>query len=169
MENVGTVYLLCGLPGSGKTTWAKMKRDASPDSTIVINRDALRSMVTGGKYVFNGVIEPVIRGMTENILGGILYDSMEFDIVVDETNITKKKRAEWMDVVPAHVDVVCVWFTEAERNLDHRMTEPRGYPREKWAGVIASMKEAFETPAKEEGFIEIEKVDVVHGIESRKA
>lgn len=55
-------------------------------------------------------------------------------------------------------EIICVWFTENERNLENRMREARGYSEAKWAEVIASMKFNFEEPSEEEGFSKIIKI-----------
>ena len=43
--NMQNVYILMGLPGAGKTTWAE-KKTKENDNTIIISRDDIRYMLS---------------------------------------------------------------------------------------------------------------------------
>ena len=45
-----TVTLTKGLPGSGKSTWAKQIIDENPSFFKRINKDDLRAMLDNGKF-----------------------------------------------------------------------------------------------------------------------
>jgi predicted kinase len=55
------LYILIGLPGSGKTTWAKNK--AKDDlRTVIISRDGFRSMIKGeGEYIFDNIYITLLK------------------------------------------------------------------------------------------------------------
>ena len=82
------VYLLCGIPGSGKSTWAQQQIKINPYSTW-ISRDIIRfSIVDENEDYFskeNEVFNEFIRHINEAI---ILYDN----IYIDATHINAKSR-----------------------------------------------------------------------------
>ncbi len=154
------VYLLIGLPGSGKSTWAKDK--AKDQKTVIVNRDSFCFMIKGGKYIFDEKYESFIKCLAHDAIK--IAISHGFDIIIDETNLTKEKRTELIENLPDRqdVDVVGVWFTENTKNLEYRMKDPRGYSEQKWCKVIESMKMSFEPPSESEfhGMIKLEKLNV---------
>jgi len=113
------------------------------------------------EYIFDPVYEPLVAEITKTAF----YDSLMagFDVILDETHITRKKRRRCFDLLmdhplPMFPQIICVWFTEDEKNLEYIMREARGYSDLKWAEVITSMKLSFEAPSIKEGFSEIKKI-----------
>lgn len=159
-----TVFILCGLIGSGKSTHAKRILSEHPD-TLIVNRDALREMAYGG-YSFIPHFEPLIKRFAFSMVSSCI--SRGISVVVDETNLTVKKRQEIIDECTSTpfygpLRIVCVWCREGVRNLEFRMREPRGCTREKWEEVLDSMRKSFEPPTMEEGFDEIIEVTIPEG------
>ena len=138
------VYILCGLPGSGKSTWAMKQKG------IIINRDSLRTMIHG-KYKYDADLEPLIKDMAKELLCVAL--NAGHNVIIDETNLTKAKRKFWTNIINNSAATYCVWFTETYNNLENRMTDSRGISREKWSEVIEVMKKSFEKPDIYEGFV----------------
>ncbi len=138
-----TVSMLIGLPGSGKSTWAKKK--TKEPKTVRINRDSLYTMLAGEyRYdlTLSEMVESIILSTVRNAL------ALGFNLIIDETHITKKRRAHTHDMVTAFghdVKIVYVHFTETERNLEYRMRNDRGQDRDKWQSVINGMKADFES------------------------
>lgn len=150
------VFILCGFPGSGKSTWAR-KTVEDGDRVAVVNRDSLRTML-GSKYLFNPELELVVKDIAFWSVRTLL--THEYDVIIDETNLLKSKRAAWINIPDrTFTDISILWFTESEKNLDYRMTDPRGYAREKWDEVIAKMKDSFEPPDESEG-VPIERIEI---------
>jgi len=149
------IYILCGLIGSGKSTWAKEK--AKDENTIIINRDALRFMIKGGKYTYHKNYESMIKDMASQCLNAAIYHG--FDIIIDETNLTKDKRKYWVNLIDKLIaetlgtkkyTKIVVHFTESEYNLKYRMQDPKGLFEQEWALVLNGMKETYETPSADE-------------------
>ena len=156
-----TIYVMCGLIGSGKSTWAKVIL-MTQDDTISISRDGFRNMIKGdGTYHYNGLTEPLIKALRST--GMQLGADFGFNVIVDETHLTKKMRAAVIQEIKTWmtpVRIVCVYCTESIRNVDFRMTHSRGRSREEWQKVYDDMKAVFEPPTEDEGFDEI----VIHRI-----
>ena len=145
------VFILCGLPGSGKSTWAKtMVKNNS--NIAVVNKDAIRFMLGGGNYVFNDSLEMAVKYIAIHCLVQMIV--FGYNVIIDETNLTRAKRKSWINhIINTEIDcnIDIVWFRETEKNLDNRMQDPRGYSREKWEEVISNMKKIFEPPDDREG------------------
>jgi len=82
----GHLILTIGLPGSGKSTWARQQPDA-----VVIERDAIREELTGDMR--NHTQEPrVTRVANERVFAAL--DAGKTVIVAD-TNLRSKYRKAW--------------------------------------------------------------------------
>jgi len=85
----GHLILTIGLPGSGKSTWARQQADA-----VVIERDALREELTGDMR--NHTQEPrVTREANRRV-----FDALEAGktVIVADTNLRAKYRKAWQQV-----------------------------------------------------------------------
>ncbi len=152
-----TVYILIGLPGSGKSYWAKRKVVNVP-RTVIINRDALYTMLAG-EYRYNETLSEMVQALFVLMIREGL--SLGFDLIIDETHTTKERRQCTYNLVTKFgygLKIVYVHFTETERNLEYRMRDSRGQERGKWQSVIEDMKRHFE-PFDGEDYDELIKVD----------
>lgn len=144
------VYMLIGLPGSGKSTWAKKK--AKEGKTVIVNQDAIRTMLKA-EYFYDKEYEPLVHEMAVACLGDAL--GLGFDVILDQTNLSRSRRMFWVNLIKDNFDcqIIYVHFCVMdESNLDRRMNEPRGQTREQWAEIIESMKKYEEMPLKSEGY-----------------
>ena len=138
-----TVYILIGLPGSGKSYWAKRKAVDEPN-TVILNRDSLYTMLAG-EYRYNETLAEVVKAAFTAILQAILGSG--FNLIIDETHTTKKRRQRTYNLVTSFgydLKIVYVHFTETERNLEYRMHDDRGQCKERWQLAINNMKVNFE-------------------------
>lgn len=149
-------YLTIGLPGSGKSTWArKFVRDNS--DTVVISRDSFREMVKAGGYYFDWSFEPIIKKMAKACLFEVLKTN-KYDIIYDETNMSKKARNANIqrifskEIPRDKVEIYFVHVLEKDNNLDRRMTNDRGMTKDKWQEVLDKMKRNWEPISEEENF-----------------
>jgi predicted kinase len=142
------VFILCGLVGSGKSTWANAQAKNS-SNLFVINKDALRQMLYG-EYAYRPESESVIRVTAENIFRLCL--GRETSVIIDETNLTRKKRDEYLKIARVYrAETTLVVFPEKEWNLLNRMdSDPRGITMDKWSQVIEGMRRSWEDPTVEE-------------------
>ena len=82
------LYMLRGLPGSGKTTHAKRMVQMGVKR---VNRDELRDMVDSG--VYNAGNERLIRLFATNLVLASLKQG--YDTVIDNTNLKPNDELEW--------------------------------------------------------------------------
>lgn len=79
--------ILCrGIPGSGKTTWAKQWALEDPEHRVRFNNDDIRNML--GKYWV-----PSREDLVKSLRNVFLLNSMSygFDIVIDNMNLNPKE------------------------------------------------------------------------------
>lgn len=71
-----------GLPGSGKTFWAREQVDKGDGKVKRVNKDDLRAMIDNGKWSKDR--EDKILLIRDNIID--MYLTLGFDVIVDDTN-----------------------------------------------------------------------------------
>ena len=87
------LILTRGIPGSGKTTWAKAWVEDDPNWRVRVNRDDLR-MLTYGKYVLDRHQEETLSAVQHAMVETALRAKQ--NVVVDDTNLTAKFVKEWL-------------------------------------------------------------------------
>ena len=123
--------MMMGVPGSGKSTYAKRLKD---DRTVIVCKDSIREML-GGEYVFSKELEPLVHELADHsIMQSLCYG---FNVIIDETHITKERRMKVLDLVELMgVDVDVVWVaTDKDVAYERRAKDPRGCSPELWKGV----------------------------------
>lgn len=80
-----SIDILVGVPGSGKSTWAKQR------GKLILNKDSIRSMFYG-KYDFINADEKIINSILYHIVKELLRNKRDF--IIDECNISKERRVE---------------------------------------------------------------------------
>ncbi len=88
-EFMGRLAILCGLPKSGKSTYAKKLQE---DGWVVVNPDTVRLQLHG--QAFYPAAEPFVWAAVELMVRSLL--ASEHRVLVDATNTTKKRRAQWV-------------------------------------------------------------------------
>lgn len=80
------LILAAGLPRSGKTTWARAQ--AFP----IVNPDSIRLALHGQRFV--ALAEPFVWA-TAKVMVRALFLAGHETVILDATNTTEKRRAEW--------------------------------------------------------------------------
>ena len=150
-------YMMVGLPGSGKSWYAEHKLP----NAVIHSSDAIREELLGDVsdqsqqgLVFQTLHDRVLNGLQ----GGL-------DVVYDATNISYKRRREFLQRVKAlnipNLKTVCVFMAPpyarcVERNANRDRTVPES--------VIDRMYHKFDVPMYLEGWDNI----IVWGVEPSK-
>jgi predicted kinase len=156
------VYMTCGYPGSGKSTWAKRKLEEI-GKCVVVSRDFLRYMIKGGVYKFDEDYEEYVKEVS--IMAALRALQRGYSVIIDETYLTKESRKGTITAIKCQfpeVDIVCVHCVEDKRNVEMRMEDSRGISEERWRSIIDGMRKVFENPTSHEGFSKIELVKISH-------
>ncbi|UPT67305.1 MAG: AAA family ATPase [Sphingobacteriales bacterium JAD_PAG50586_3] len=137
------VILMRGLPGSGKSTYAKQLVDDNPGMYKRINRDDLRAMFDNG--ITNNSNEKFIKQVRDMLIVKALADGKH--VIVDDTNLSETNETRIKQLVhqfnKEHNDSVAVEVKEMETSLEESLA--RDAKREKPVGdkVIRQMHRQF--------------------------
>jgi len=148
-----TLYMLVGVPASGKTTWTKQRRNnntlvASSDDYIEKQAEKLGSTYSD---VFDKFIKAAITHAIETA-GKAFSDKL--DLIWDQTNLTKTGRRNKLKMVPKDYKKIAVFFpTPHEDVLKKRLASRPGKNIPDY--VITSMSKTIEKPTTDEGFDDI--------------
>ena len=82
------VIICRGIPGSGKSTWAKQWVSQNPQKRIRINYDDMR-MMFGEYWVPQREKIPFVKDIRNCILRNAIYN--DFDIVIDNMNLNPRE------------------------------------------------------------------------------
>ncbi len=132
-------HLLCGIPGCGKSTLV------SRLPGYVVSTDQIRKFLWNDesdlkhdKLVFK-VAEMIIRYMLAH----------QHDVILDSTNITKKKRMRYIRLAKRYDAEVTIHWVKCslEKALAQNALRERHVPEK----VIAAMFRGFQPPSVEEG------------------
>lgn len=118
--NKPTLYIMCGLSGSGKSTIATQIANENPN-TIIVSSDAIREELTGN-YENQEHNEEVFKIFHDRIRKNL---ENKKNVIADATNLTmKSRRAIMMKVNGLNVRKVCVIipkpFEQCKKDNLHR-------------------------------------------------
>lgn len=149
------LYMLVGVPGSGKSTWVD-RQVQTMDKYYIASTDRLIEIAAiqrGATYndVFKENIGYAEKAMYTHVKDAIMYG---YDIIWDQTNISRKSRAKKLAVIPDHYEKIAVFFPTPETGeLDRRLSSRSGKTIP--FHVINSMVDMLEQPMLQEGFDEV--------------
>lgn len=155
MDQQCKLYMLIGVPGSGKSTWIK-NQDWALGLTIVSTdafvEDYARAQGKTYSEVFKDYMPRAVELMAEQV---IFAREHGHDIVWDQTNTTIASRARKFKMLPDYYAIAVVFTTpepaELVMRLDSRYDSGKIIPDE----VVQGMINNWEEPEMEEGFKEI--------------
>ena len=139
-----TLIVLCGLPASGKSTFAEMLEESG---FKVVCPDRVRKLLYGNESI-QGNGKDVFRYAFESM---ILYGGeLNKDVVFDATNTTKKARKKILELARPHFDFILCYHFNVHPLICLKRNEGRErvVPEE----VICRMAKQFQEPSTEEGF-----------------
>ena len=139
------LYLMCGIPGSGKSTWLK---NHACDG-VVVSRDVIRfSMVKEDEEYFskeNEVFAEFVRQINENL-------SVGKDVFADATHLNPASRNKLLNQVSGYDEVHAIVMLKtcdtALKQNENRIGTRAYVPR----SVIRRMANQLQVPRLEEGF-----------------
>lgn len=138
------LYVLVGLPGSGKSTFA-----AEHPEMVVVSSDAVRGELYGDESIqcdharVFGVVNQRVREALNN----------GSDVIYDATSLTRKVRKNIIKMF-SDANIIAVFFNT---DVNVCIERDRNRTRTVGANVIQRMSQRMTEPTTEEGFKEIVK------------
>ena len=139
------VYVMCGLPGSGKTTIAR--QIAADLDAVVISSDSIREELYGDESVQSN--PSVVFNVLYSRAHAAIDDNLS--VILDATNVKKRDRARVFKEFPDNEIAAFVINTPVEVCKQRNGERERVVPEY----VIDRMAKSFEMPTREEGFVKI--------------
>lgn len=141
------LILMAGVPGTGKSTWAKKYASTHPN-TYIIDTDEVRKSLTGSYLVFT---EPVSLAWDEMIrqANEILARESECTIIIDSTFLTDHRRLYYLDRLKGYDYLEHFMVKFHDYSVVYQNNKAR--VKEKWVPeeVIDRMIAEYENPSKE--------------------
>lgn len=149
-ETKPVIYILIGIPGSGKSTWLA-KQDMT--NAVIVNVDQYieqSAKAQGLTYseVFPGEIKNAMVQSKRDLLNSLRTGK---NIYVDQTNLTVKSRKQKLDHVPkGYIKIAVIFPAPGNEELQRRLDSRPGKNLPDY--VMRSMKNNFSRPRRGEGF-----------------
>jgi len=142
------LILMMGVPGSGKSTYAKKYLD---EKTVIISRDSLREMIRG-EYIFNPTYEHLIKDIDRYAIRKALEEG--FSVIVDETNIFREARMSMAYFAKSlGVEVWLIWViadVETAKSRRRVETKSESYNDGEWDVIIDNHDGMLQSPQDDE-------------------
>jgi len=148
---MSTIYIAVGLPGSGKSTYAK---NFIKDKDIeYLSSDELRAVF--GKSEEDQTVTPLVFGHIKRKVDEFLKDGK--NVLVDATSVNRKERADYINTAKKYSAKVVVLVFKMDRqgliDRNKKRGEQGGRVVPDW--VIDKMLAKYEEPSTSEGIDEI--------------
>lgn len=153
MNKTPKLYMLVGVPGSGKSTWVlnqEWSRNCaviSTDMWVEIEAERMGKTYT---EIFQEYMPKAVELMAHQVE---LARDKGMDIIWDQTSTTISTRAKKFRMLPDYYHIAVVFKTPAPAELQQRLANRPGkvIPSEVMDDMIAKWQE----PTEDEGFKEI--------------
>ena len=139
------IFLLIGLPGSGKSTYAQ--------NLPVLSSDAIRLLLADDER------DQSIHGRVFATLRFLLVQRLEIHrpiTYIDATHLTREERRPYIELAQRHhAEIEAIFF---DVPLDVCLERNRGRPRQVPEDILVKMSAKLQPPTVEEGFNQILKI-----------
>ena len=147
------VYVLVGVPGSGKSTWVANQFWAK-DCVYVSSDQLIEEEAARQGKTYNDVFKEYVNTAISLMLDQVIAAREEGkDIIWDQTSVSVKSRKKKFSMLPGYEHIAIVFDTPPKDVLDQRLANRPG-KNIPWE-IVSSMIDNFEMPTEEEGFKEV--------------
>lgn len=155
MDQQCKLYILIGVPGSGKSSWhcdQEWLQHAAYISTDRYVEEYAKNMGKTYSEVFNEVMPKCVEYMTGDVVHA---REAGRDIVWDQTSTTVASRQKKFAMLPEYYAIAVVFRTPPRDELDRRLQSRYDSGKIIPQAVVDSMIENWQEPTLEERFQEI--------------
>lgn len=152
------IFVMCGLPASGKSTYVNRLLDVYPNAVVCSTDNYIESVAKTRNqnydHVFFETISEATTVMWNDFENAIAEDKV---IIFDQTNLSFKKRRLILNRVPKHYEKIAIWVEMPDNKEWARRLESR--PGKNIPGhILVAMVQNATKPEIHEGFDEIKIV-----------
>lgn len=155
-----TIYVLIGLPGSGKSTWTRKQLNDGKDYVVVSSDDIIEELGAKDGLNYSEAFK-LYSGQATGMMKQRARDALSSgkNVIWDQTNMSKKKRRGILQQVPNNYIKIAVDFDVDDKELFRRLEDRanktgKRIPRD----VVMSMAQSYEPPTRDEGFDKVIKM-----------
>jgi predicted kinase len=152
-----TLYVLVGVPGSGKTTWVGHQK-IDWDTTVWTSTDKfVEQYAQSAGKTYNEVFEQYMPRAVELMANEVrrAFDNNK-TVIWDQTSTTVNSRAKKLRMTPASYKKIAVVFETPDPATHEKFLDRPGKIIPK--SVVQGMIDNWEEPTLAEGFDEIRRV-----------
>lgn len=150
-------YILCGVPGSGKSTWIKDFARGSgfwPKAAIISTDGHIENYAKLCDQTYSEVFDEYIKAATSHMIEDFnITKANKENLFWDQTNVSVKTRAKKLQMLNGYRKIAVVFKTPSAEELQRRLDSRPGKHIPKH--VMKSMIDTFVIPTVEEGFDEV--------------
>ena len=147
------MYMLIGVPGSGKSTWIE-SQDWTAGMPVVSTDRFIEAHAYENSKTYNEVFDEYIKIATRLMENQVLIcQANNKDFIWDQTNVSAKSRKAKLAKLPDYYKIAVVFKTpDADEHARRLANRPgKSIPQ----NVMDSMISNMEMPTEDEGFDEI--------------
>ena len=147
------LYVLVGVPGSGKSTWIG-HQTFNWDNTVIVSTDRFveqYAMSVGKTYseVFKDYMPQAVDLMIEQV---VRARELGHTIIWDQTSTTVASRARKIRMLPDYYKIAVVFETPSKEHHANMLNRPgKEIPDE----IVQDMIDKFEMPTTADGFVQV--------------
>jgi len=149
-------YMMIGVPGSGKSTYAKNLMSTNKNNIIYISRDEIRFSLLKEEDDYFSKENQVYKIFTDKIRKNLKAGN---DVIIDATHMTWGSRHKMFRSLAniKNLEVIGIWMRTPFSKCYEYNNKREGLSRVP-EDVLKNMMEHFEEPELKEGFTKIQEV-----------